>query len=256
MLPPGKDFCGPSFYVPITSSSMMVKSEVQKAGQALGAKAAIKVLDSLLSDTNQKRISEDQIVLILDALAGAEDPALVARFPVLLAICARRGITIDNQALFSRYWASSPKKQNIEILLAISAELFEQVGLELPMHLDKIAASLKFKHAGLLSKPSIRLSGGPELPVFEISNIMRSYKDGLKSTGLTPEKKDHAESPKLHVLLNRLFSPKQKDLIFKKIKGEMFTKTEREYFSRTVRKKLEAIIDKEVSQIASKIIRK
>jgi len=59
----------------------------------------------------------------------------------------------------------------------------------------------------------------------------------------------------LDVYLDRLFSPKQKELIFKKRDGIAFTKTEREYYSRTVRKKLEAIASEEVGQIAKNLIR-
>ena len=57
-------------------------------------------------------------------------------------------------------------------------------------------------------------------------------------------------STQLYMYLDRLFSPKQKDLVFKKLDGESFTKTEREYYSRVVRKKLEAIANKEVREIA------
>lgn len=57
-------------------------------------------------------------------------------------------------------------------------------------------------------------------------------------------------STQLYIYLDKLFSPKQKDLVFKKLHGKSFTKTEREYYSRVVRKKLEAIANKEVREIA------
>ena len=60
----------------------------------------------------------------------------------------------------------------------------------------------------------------------------------------------------LDVLLNRLFSPKQKELVFKKLDGKAFTKTEREYYSRTVRKKLEAIANEQVNELARKLVSK
>jgi len=56
-------------------------------------------------------------------------------------------------------------------------------------------------------------------------------------------------------LMDRIFSPRQKELVFKKLRREPFTKTEREYYSRVVRKKLEAIASEEVVQIARTLIR-
>jgi hypothetical protein len=58
------------------------------------------------------------------------------------------------------------------------------------------------------------------------------------------------------VYLNRLFSPKQKELVLKRRDGQAFTKTEREYFSRIVRKKLAAIADDEVVALARNLIYK
>ena len=63
-------------------------------------------------------------------------------------------------------------------------------------------------------------------------------------------------SEMLGVYLDRLFSPKQKELVFKRRDGIAFTKTEREYYSRIVRKKLEAIASEEVGRIAKKLMLK
>ena len=60
------------------------------------SESALKVLDSLLKDPGQKKISENQIVIILDALASSDDTEVVARFPAVLAICARRGLALNS----------------------------------------------------------------------------------------------------------------------------------------------------------------
>ncbi len=60
----------------------------------------------------------------------------------------------------------------------------------------------------------------------------------------------------LDIMLDRLFSPKQKELIFKRRDGNSFTKTEREYYSRIVRKKLEAIASDELGELAKKLTTK
>ena len=111
-------------------------------GNSTESESALKVLDSLLKDPGQKKISESQIVIILDALASSDDTAVVARFPAVLAICARRGLALNSQALFSRYWETSPKRQNLEKLLLISAAIFSLQGLKAPQNLDNIAESL------------------------------------------------------------------------------------------------------------------
>lgn len=61
------------------------------------------------------------------------------------------------------------------------------------------------------------------------------------------------ESFKLHLYLNRLFSPRQTEILLKKYKGEPLNKTEQEYYSRIVKKKLEAVCDIEVRKIAESL---
>ncbi len=55
--------------------------------------------------------------------------------------------------------------------------------------------------------------------------------------------------------LSQLLSPKQKELLMKKLRGENMTKTEREYFSRTVRKKLLALADPDLHRMAQKALK-
>jgi hypothetical protein len=50
------------------------------------------------------------------------------------------------------------------------------------------------------------------------------------------------------------FSPKQKELFQKKLKGELLTKTEKEYFSRTVKKKVAALANPELHRLAQKLM--
>ncbi len=51
------------------------------------APRAANVLGTLLEGPAPRRLSEPQVRIILDALAGARDPALVVRFPAVLALC-------------------------------------------------------------------------------------------------------------------------------------------------------------------------
>jgi hypothetical protein len=103
------------------------------------------------------------------------------------------------------------------------------------------------------------------IAIKDIQNILRGYTAKIKnaapvSTSGAPNKelkKDTLQrSVELDACLDRLFPPKQKDLIFKKLNGESFTKTEREYYSRIVRKKLQAIANFQVGYVADRLTQK
>jgi hypothetical protein len=227
--------------------------------------AVLRVLDSLLADPIQKRLTGSQAIVILDALASSDDRGLVVQFPAILSICARNGITLDSHVLFSKYWESSPKKQNLEKLLLISAELFQLEGIAPPRNLNKIASSLKAKYGTLISAKVLSLSSGLTIAIRDIQDVLRQYAARTEQTifvadpsraGHHPYGANLKHNAGLQTHMDRLFSPKQKDLVFKKLNREPFTKTEREYYSRVVKKKLEAIADAELSDIADMLTKK
>ena len=212
------------------------------------------ILDMLLTDSGQKNLDDNQIIVILDALANAGDPGIVLRFPAVLAICARRGLVLNYQALFSRYLETNPKRQNLEKLLLASAMIFNLQGLEPPINLTEIAASLKSKYGDLFSEGKFKLSNGSHITLQDLRHSLKAYTaDRLKSQA-HQDKTPLSPSNVLDVYLDRLFSAKQKELVFKKREGRGLTKTEREYFSRIVRKKLEAIANEEVVGLARELI--
>jgi hypothetical protein len=103
------------------------------------------------------------------------------------------------------------------------------------------------------------------ISIKDIQNTLRDYTVKIKnaapeSTSGTSDREDRKDtlqrSTELDACLDRLFSPKQKDLVFKKLNGESFTKTEREYYSRVVRKKLKAIANSQVGYIADRLTQK
>jgi len=228
----------------------------KKPEDNLESQSALMVLDSLLKDSGQKTISESQIVIILDALASSDDTEVVARFPAVLAICARRGLALNFQALFSRYWETSPKRQNLEKLLFISAAIFERQGLRAPKNLDKIAASLKPKYGDLLPGGEFQLSSGMCISINDLQETLEMHISSQPKAPVSLGKKSSSKADSLDVYLDRIFSPKQKELVFKKRDGISFTKTEREYYSRTVRKKLEAIASENLVELARNLVYK
>ena len=223
---------------------------------------ALQLLNSILEVSPQRMVSGNQVVVILDALAAAQDPALVARFPAVLAICARRGIDLDSQALFARYWGSNPKRQNLEKLLFVSAELFRREKIPAPGNLLPIADALKARHAHLLSADAVALAHGPAVPVAEMLAALKAF-----AADLTPARREGSSpaaaepvrrrwSPQLDRLLNLLFPDKQKELIYKRLQERHLTKTEREYYSRVVKKKLAAVADPELQELAGLLVQR
>ena len=217
---------------------------------------ALDLFNAILEPRPQRMVSGSQLMLIMDALAGAQDPALVARFPAVLAICARRGIELDSQSLFARYWESSPKRQNLEKLLLVSAELFRREGIPAPDNLIAIAEGLKSRHAHLLGADAVALAQGVIVPVGQMQAALRTFAADLKKpTQASPgpaaaDPAPHRWSPQVDRLLDLLFPDKQKELIYKRLENRHLTKTEREYYSRVVKKKLLAVADRELQVLA------
>jgi hypothetical protein len=215
---------------------------------------AAHILNSILELSSQLQVTENQVMIILDALARAQDAALVSRFPAVLAICARRGIELSAAHLLGRYWETNPRQQNLERLLFVSAELFRREGIAPPRNLVQIAESLRARHAPLASADILQLASGPRVAVADMQAALRTFAGDLRRPPhppALPEDPQRFGSTHLSELLDHLFSEKQKELVFKKVKGLRLTKTEREYYSRVVKKKLAAIADAEMQGLAA-----
>jgi hypothetical protein len=232
----------------------MKKEPGTTAVQADPPRDAAHILNSILELSSQLQVTENQVMIILDALARAQDAALVSRFPAVLAICARRGIELSTSHLLGRYWESNPRQQNLERLLFVSAELFRREGITPPRNLAQIADSLKARHAPLASADILQLASGPRVAVADMQAALRTFAGDLRRSTQPPAAAKEPwrfGSTALSELMDHLFSEKQKELVFKKARGLHLTKTEREYYSRVVKKKLAAIADAEMQGLAA-----
>jgi hypothetical protein len=152
----------------------------------------------------------------------------------------------------------SQKRQNLEKLLLISSDLLNQEKLQQPEGLDRLAGSLRKKYGNLLSGEMVALGKGVSLSTNRLQNTLRRYAASLDNSKSAQEKTmlRQQQSFQLHMHLSTLFSPKQKELVLKKLNGESFTKTEQEYYSRVVRKKLKALTNSELRKIATKLTKR
>ena len=59
----------------------------------------------------------------------------------------------------------------------------------------------------------------------------------------------------LEYALSQIFTPKQKEIFLKRLRGKKLTKTEREYFYRVVKKKAVALTNQDLQRLAQQILR-
>ena len=85
--------------------------------------------------------------------------------------------------------------------------------------------------------------------------LKRVFEDYLGRVKLE-EQKERAKHQELSMeyALSQVFSPKQKELFYKKLNNEPLTKTEREYFSRAVKKKVSALANPELHRLAQRML--
>jgi hypothetical protein len=199
-----------------------------------------------------QEVGEDQVVELLAELVNSKDLRLVEGFPVVLANCAQRGMNLDFTALLAKYKPRSRKRQNLEKLLLVSSDLLTQEGLDKPEGLEEVKKSFKDKYGDLLANEVVTLGAKTSLSTERLRNTLRRYSSTLKASrsARKREKDKQRRSFQLNYFLSTLFSPKQKELVLKKLNGEPLNKTEKEYFSRTVKKKLEALNNSEVRKVA------
>ena len=75
-----------------------------------------------------------------------------------------------------------------------------------------------------------------------------------QNTEKSRQLKEKHEALSLEYALSQLFSPKQKELFQKKLKGSPLNKTEKEYYSRTVKKKVSALANPELHRLSQKLM--
>lgn len=193
---------------------------------------------------------------ILAEIVGSEDLRLWEGFPVMLANSLDKDLFNLYEVL--NHFKRNQEREHFKNLVMMSIALYDFLELE-------------FSFADLLYKSSYFdknryeefLNGYKQKKVFvelgiELSSerIVKTFKNYFRRTDL--DLKEFAEMQdefELEFALSQIFSKKQKELFFKKLKGEKFTKTEREYYSRSVRKKVLALSNSDLHKLALRLIR-
>jgi len=189
----------------------------------------------------------------LSQLVRSKDPRLLEGFPVVLANSAQRGL-FDYAGVMKKLKDSSHKKTFRQLLL-VSLALYKVVGVKFSWaeellekgnfnneEFDKVYQQFRQRRNEVVY-------GG--VSVERLKNAFNNY--FKQEEGKLSELTSLQEEFGLEYALSQVFSPKQKELFLKKLKGEKLTKTEKEYYSRVVRKKVEALANSELHQLAQKL---
>jgi len=190
----------------------------------------------------------------LAEVVQSRDLRLWEGFPLLLANSTERGLF--DYDMVKRHLKKPFDKLYLSQLVLMSLALYEVLNVKFSWA-NKLYNSLTFKkkdYDEMLGK----LKKGEELQVTNnllsperLKNTFKNYfkEEESKLTELASMKEEFG----LEYALSQVFSPKQKELFLKKLRGEKMTKTEREYYSRVVRKKVEALANPELYRLAQKV---
>lgn len=184
-----------------------------------------------------------------------KDTRLWEGFAVLLANAARDYNFDHNQV---QQLLTKKEQQDFRTLLLLSLALFQHFHLSFAWanRLKKTFSHQDLEHLKKLRKS---LSKGNRVSVgnrrFDPSRLKQAFSNYFEQDAdKTRRLKEKHEELSLEYALSQLFSPKQKELFQKKLKGEVLNKTEKEYYSRTVRKKVSALANPELHRLAQKLM--
>jgi len=96
--------------------------------------------------------------------------------------------------------------------------------------------------------------GSKQFSTQRLKDHFENYVVHGKLTALPKEVQQKKEELELELLLSQFFTPRQKDLLYKREQGNKLTKTEREYFSRVLKKRLQALANDNLHALAKKLL--
>ncbi len=189
---------------------------------------------------------------LLVQMVKSKDTRVTEGFPVVLANALREQ---ENRVQLRRV-EDSLKSRNHKLLfyalLNVSKELFQRYAL------DELVTKLKSQFRRLKNRSFLVKGDSDNLPSTQdqnrLQNTFRRYFVMAQTQQTQDAKAMVQEEFQEEYLLSLLLSPKQKELVKKKLRGETMTKTEREYFSRVVKKKLKALADPDLHRMAQKAL--
>jgi Txe/YoeB family toxin of Txe-Axe toxin-antitoxin module len=191
----------------------------------------------------------------LAEVVKSKDTRLWEGFPVLLANAARDYNFDYNQV---QQFLAKKEQQDFRTLLLLSLALFQHYHLSFAWS-NQLKKAFSNQDLGRLKKLKKSLTQGNSVSVgnrrFDPSRLKQVFNNYFEQDAeKTRRLKEKHEELSLEYALSQLFSPKQKELFQKKLKGEALNKTEKEYYSRRVKKKVAALANPELHRLAQKLM--
>ena len=192
----------------------------------------------------------------LAEVVKSKDTRLWEAFPVLLANAAQEYSFDQDQIL--KNLKTREDQESFQNLLLLSLALYQYYHLsfvwsnQLKKQLSDQDLEQLRKFRNNIAHSDVFYVGKKRFIPDRLFEIFNNYfkKDAEKAKQL----KEKYEDLSLEYALSQLFSPKQKELFKKKIKGEPLNKTEREYYSRAVKKKVSALANPDLHRLAQKLM--
>ena len=191
-----------------------------------------------------------------------EDVRLWEGFPVALATAVEKGWFSYREVL--RHLRTPAEKPRFNAFLALALAVWNAEQLKLPaaeelkkrLESEEEYSRQKFCEALLTNQDFAFL--GRTMSSDRVKSVFERYHSQVQRDALEVNWDTFLSTKEQHDLrfaLSQIFSPRQKELVLKKMRGERFTKTEREYYSRTVKKKLTALANQELHKLAQQALR-
>ena len=203
----------------------------------------------------EREESEDANLTLAD-VAQSKDLRFWEAFPVVLAASAEKGLfDYDKTALCLK---KPLDKSLLASLVAMSLALYKNLNMRFSwsgtLH-NSFNSEQKKEYETFLAafeKNKDLYIGGRTMSTERLKAVFNNYfrKEAENLHDLLSAKEEMG----FEYAMSQVFSPKQKELFLKKLKGEVLTKTEKEYFSRTVKKKILALANTDLHRLARKLL--
>ncbi len=207
--------------------------------------------------------STESVEKLLRNLLQQDDVRLLEGFPVVFANLLREKDALDWEKKKWRPAEEFSKKaeHRLAVMLAFSVTLFKLFGLDKEYSVRTLNLLFRCEkgndvlgrvtEAFLKSEP-VKMDE-LELSVERLKNNFRNYV--VHNEG-NEEGRKKRKALEFDLLLSQLFTPRQKELLRKRLEDKPMTKTEREYFYRVVKKRLKALANDELHQMARGLLTK
>lgn len=198
---------------------------------------------------------------VLTELLRQQDARLLEGFPVVLAnaLSEKESLAWENKDWSPEKAFSKKMKERWTVLTALSLLLFRLFGF-LKTFDDRVLGLLKKCPEGEMTLSALEkdFSGSGEVRAAGLRLSAERLKNSFRNYVLQQDRENDLQGQKdsleFELRLSELFTPRQKELLAKRLDGKSFTKTEREYYYRVVKKRLKALADERVHEMARKLV--